>query len=155
MFLELFLADVLADHRNILIFGDFNIHINNKDDPDAKVFSDVMEALGLNKHINFSSHISDNTLDLVFTKAISSLKVLECSEGSYISDHKATHITLSVPGDDIEKKIIKTRNLKTIRTGDHIANMKLNEIPDTNVDTMVTEMVLRMKKAFNEMHQKQ
>ena len=85
MFLDDFvevLADVLADPGNILILGDFNIHVNNKDDPDAKVFSDMMEALGLNQHINFSTHRSDNTLDLVFTEAISSLKVLECSEGS-------------------------------------------------------------------------
>ena len=147
-----FIADVPADHRNILILCDFNIHINNKDDPDVEVFSDMMEALGLNQHINFSTHRSDNTLDLVFTEAISSLKVLECSEGSYISDHRAIQITLSVPRDDTEKKIIKTRNLKTIRTRDLIANMKLDEIQDTNVDMMVTEMELRMKKAFNEIH---
>ena len=95
-----FLVDVLADHRNVLTLGDFNIHINNKDDPDAKLFSDVMEALGLNQHINFSTHRSDKTLDLVFTEAISSLKVLECGEGSYISDHKAIHITLSAPRDE-------------------------------------------------------
>ena len=43
-----FLADVLADCRNILILGDFNIHINSKDDPGAEVFSDMIEALGLN-----------------------------------------------------------------------------------------------------------
>ena len=147
-----FLADVLADHGNILILGDYNIHVNKKDDPDAEVFSDMMEALGLNQHINFSTHRSDNTLDLEFTKAISSLKVLECGERSHISDHKAIHITLSAPIDDIEEKIIKTRNLKTIRTGDLIANMKLDEIPDTVVDMMVTEMELRMKKAFNEIH---
>ena len=79
-----FLADVLADHRNILILGDFNIHINSKDDPDAEVFSDMMEALELDQHTNFSTHRSGNTLDPVFTEVISSLKVLECSEGSYI-----------------------------------------------------------------------
>ena len=147
-----FLVDVLADHGNILILSDLNIHINNKDDPDAEVFSDMMKALGLDQHINFSTHRSDNTLDLVFTKIISSLKVLQCSEGSHISDHNAIHITLSAPRDDIEKKIIKTRNLKTIRTGDLIANIKLDEIPDTDVDMMVTEMELRMQKAFDEIH---
>ena len=88
----------------------------------------------------------------MFTEAISFLKVLECSEGSYTSYHKTIHITLSVPRDDIEKKIIKTRKLKTIRTGDLIANMKLNEIPDANVDMMVADMELRIKKAFNEIH---
>ena len=30
--------------------------------------------------------------------------------------------------------------------------MTLDEIPDTNVDTIVNEMELRMKKAFNEIH---
>ena len=64
MFLDdfaVFLADVLADHRNILILDDFNIHINNKDDRDAKEFSDMMEALGLDQHINFRAHRSNNT----------------------------------------------------------------------------------------------
>ena len=42
-----FIADVLADHRNTLILGDFNIHINNKNDPDDEVFSNMMEVLGL------------------------------------------------------------------------------------------------------------
>ena len=69
-----------------------------------------------------------------------------------MSDHKAIHITISVPRDDIEKKIIKTRNLKTIRMKNLIDNMKLDEIPDTDVDTMVTEMELRIKKAFDEIH---
>ena len=30
--------------------------------------------------------------------------------------------------------------------------MKLDKIPDTDVDTIVTEMELRMKKAFHEIH---
>ena len=84
-----FLADVLADHRNLIILGDFNIHINSIDDPDAEVFSDMMEALGLDQHTNFSIHGSGNILDLVFTEVNSSLKVLECSKGPYMSDHKS------------------------------------------------------------------
>ena len=69
-----------------------------------------------------------------------------------MSDHKAIHITISAPRDDIEKKTIKTRNLKTIKTKHLIDNMKLDEISDADVDTMVTEMELRMKKAFDEIH---
>ena len=147
-----FIADVLADHRKIFILSDCNIDVNNKNDPDAEVFSDMIEALVLNQHIIFSTHRSGNTLDLVFTEALSSLKVQECSKGSYISDHKAKHITLSMPRDNIEKKIIKTRNLKTIRTKDLIAIMKLDEIPDTDVDMMVSKMESRMEKAFDEIH---
>ena len=147
-----FLADVLADHRNILILGNFNIHVNSKDDLDTEVSSDMMETLGLDQHTNFNTHRSGNIPDLVFIEVISSLKVLEYSEGSYMSDLKAIHITISAPRDDIEKKIIKTRNLKTIRTKHLIDNMKLDKIPNTDVDTMVTEMELRMKKAFDEIH---
>ena len=39
-----------------------------------------------------------------------------------------------------------------IRTKHLIDNMKLDEIPDTDVDMMVTKMELRMKKVFNEIH---
>ena len=33
--------------RNIVIVGDFNVHVNDKDDIEAQQFNDIMEALGL------------------------------------------------------------------------------------------------------------
>ena len=33
-----FLATFLVEHNNIIITGDFNIHVNNTDDPEAQIF---------------------------------------------------------------------------------------------------------------------
>ena len=47
-----FLAAFLVDHNNIIITGDFNIHVNDTNDPEARIFLDTMEALGLDNHVN-------------------------------------------------------------------------------------------------------
>ena len=46
---------------NIIVLGDFNIHINNDQDADANRFKDIMEALGLQQHVSFSMHRYGNT----------------------------------------------------------------------------------------------
>ena len=82
-----FLAEVLSQHQNIILAGDFNIHINNQDDPKANILMDTITALGLQQHTNFVTHHSGNTLDLIFTEIIMRQKVLKCTPGPFISDH--------------------------------------------------------------------
>ena len=48
-----FLAEALSQHQNIILAGDFNMHINNQDDPEANILMDTMTALGLQQHTNF------------------------------------------------------------------------------------------------------
>ena len=77
---SMFLGD-LTDHlirfmssfKNILIRGNFNIHIDYAEDPDAQTFNDTMEALGLQQHVTFPTHQAGNTLDLIFTETISKI----------------------------------------------------------------------------------
>ena len=49
------IGDHLTDDENLIITGDFNIHIN-KNDPDAQAFIDITEALGLTQHVRFKKH---------------------------------------------------------------------------------------------------
>ena len=39
-----FLAEALSQHQNIILAGDFNIHINNQDDLEANLIMDTMTA---------------------------------------------------------------------------------------------------------------
>ena len=71
-----FLAIFLVKHNNIIITGDFNIHVHNTNDPEAQIFLDTKEALGLDNHVNFATHNRGNTLDLVLTEALSSLSLV-------------------------------------------------------------------------------
>ena len=65
-----FLADVLSQQQNIKAASDFNMHINDQDDPEANTLMDTMMALGLQQHTNFITHCSGNTLGLILTEII-------------------------------------------------------------------------------------
>ena len=79
-----FLATFLVEYNNIIIMGDFNIHVNNTNDPEAQIFLDTMEALGLDNHVNFATHNRGNILDLVLTEVLSSLLVVPCRQGPFL-----------------------------------------------------------------------
>ena len=82
-----FLATFLVEYNNTIITSDFNIHLNNTNDPEAQIFLDTMEALGLDNHVNFATYNRGNTLDLVLTEVLSSLSVVNCRQGPFLSDH--------------------------------------------------------------------
>ena len=48
-----FLPDVLTEHKNIILLGDFNIHLDT-DDLNAMVFTGILDAMGFIPHIKTS-----------------------------------------------------------------------------------------------------
>ena len=53
---------------NIMIIGDFNIHIENIAKPKTIMFSDFLDSFNLQNHVNFPTHIANHHLDLCITK---------------------------------------------------------------------------------------
>ena len=39
------------NHKNLVLLGDFNVHVNRLDNQDTQAYTDIMEALGLVQHI--------------------------------------------------------------------------------------------------------
>ena len=54
------LADILEKHlmslSNIMVAGDFNLHLDKKNDPDVNLFKDMVQAFGLDCQVNFPTH---------------------------------------------------------------------------------------------------
>ena len=99
-FLDLFteyIVDLIAEYENIVLVGDFNIHVNDEDNPNAVIFLDTMTALGLHQYVNGSMHHSGNCLDLVFTEELSRMKVRKCLISDYLSDHAVVLCGLTIP----------------------------------------------------------
>ena len=71
-----FLVNFLTEYSNIIIMGDFNIRLDNTEDPDVTAFIDTMSALGLHQHVSFSTHKNGGILDHVYTETLSKYKVL-------------------------------------------------------------------------------
>ena len=50
-----------------IITGDLNIHMNNPDSSDTNTFMDILDSLDLTNRIQFPTHKSRNTIDLVIS----------------------------------------------------------------------------------------
>ena len=47
---------LFTNHKNLVLLGDFNIHVNRLDNQDTQAYIDTMEALGLVQHIDQPTH---------------------------------------------------------------------------------------------------
>ena len=66
-FLKLY-TTITSFGKNIIIAGDFNIHIDDKNDLDSEQFRDLLEVMGLDQHVHFPTYVSGHTLDLILSK---------------------------------------------------------------------------------------
>ena len=78
------LANISGSFSNMIVLGDFNIHINDENDNEAGIFMDTMIALGFNQHVSFPMHRAGNILDLVFTETCNSIEVKSCTPAQYL-----------------------------------------------------------------------
>ena len=90
------------------------MHVNNTDDPEAQIFLDTMEALGLDNHVNFAMHNRGNTLDLVLTEALSSLSMVTCRQGPFLSDHCSIELEVAIPKPALKRQTITLCNIKDV-----------------------------------------
>ena len=72
-------AESVSTSNNVILVGDFNLHINNANDDDACNFMETTQALGLHQNITFPTYVLGNTLDLIFSEANNEIKVGECN----------------------------------------------------------------------------
>ena len=73
-FLEKY-AEFDVKYNNMLIVGDFNIHVEDVTNGDAEQFVDMCKAIGLDQPVNLTTHHHGHTLDLVLTELKSAIQV--------------------------------------------------------------------------------
>ena len=98
---------------NIIIIGDFNIHMENTANPNSIMFSDFLDSFNLQNHVNFCIHIADHHIDLCITERDSGL-FQSISKGHLILDHNFIHTKLRAPKPYVSPKKILYRKLKNI-----------------------------------------
>ena len=151
-FLDLFteyIADLIAEHEDIVLVGDFNIHINNEDNPNAVIFLDTMTTLGLHQYINGSMHCSGNCLDLVFTEELSRMKVKKCLISDYLSDHAVVLCGLTIPKQDQVRKWITYRNINGIDVDKFTNDLVFRDCDSDDLEAAVTNFKEVVTKAMD------
>ena len=86
----------MANHKNLVILGDFNIAVQDLNNSDSLAFYDTMETLGLVQHIDKPTHQLGNTLDHIYTESLDQLGIQHAFIGSYISDHRIVGIEINM-----------------------------------------------------------
>lgn len=106
-----FLLTFCTTSSNILILGDFNIHVNNPTCHFASEFLQLLECLNLRQHVDVPTHIKGNTLDLVITESASLGPPTVYDLG--VSNHKVISVELPFLCSYTKPKcVMRFRNLK-------------------------------------------
>ena len=107
-----YLEELMHHTGRIIICGDFNIHMENTDDPDTKKFSSLLERYGLIQHVSCPTHINGGTLDLVLTRSNTcdqiNLENLEALQTHTTSDHYLISFTCTTSPDRTSSRVKKS-----------------------------------------------
>ena len=112
------LADVLehnitTDTGNPIIIGDFNIHLDQPENPDTRTFKDFLDSMNLHNKVMFPTHTSLHTLDLVL-EDLSNQVIETVSRGDLFSDHHFIHTSTLLEKDELTNKLIHYWKIKKI-----------------------------------------
>ena len=100
--------------EQLLITGDFNIHVDDPQDSDAWKFLELLEGLGLEQHVDKPTHRDGHTLDLTITRMSECLVSHTPVVDQFISDHAAVLCWLTPPRPVLSVKTSSYRKIKSI-----------------------------------------
>ena len=135
-----FLESVVMTTESILITGDFNIHANMQLDKDSSRFLDLLSSMGLQQHIDFPTHISGNTLDLLITRTLGSNIINKIQPDIYFSDHCSVLFTINISKPQLSRQKISFKKIKAIDTKTFMADLSASRLcndPPSDPDKLV------------------
>ena len=117
MFLDEFseyLESLVLRKEQLLMTGDFNIHVDHPQDSDARKFLELPEGLGLEQHVDKPTHRDRHTLDLTITRMSECLVSHTPVVDQFVSDHAAVLCWLTPPRPALSVKTSSYRKIKSI-----------------------------------------
>ena len=133
----------------ILLLGDFNIHIHDITNNEVVGFITTMDMLGCVQHIMAPTHMKGNTLDLIFTCDDNpTVTIIDWSCGRFISDHALVSSTLSIRKSKYNRKQVKVRKITSVNDNERLENLQVDQIVCAenlqNVCNQLNEELLRL-----------
>ena len=81
------LHGLVLDRSNLLIVGNFNVHVNDTGDAEARWFLDCLTSYSMVQHVTFPTHVHGHTLDLLILRFTETIVSNVSSVYLDISDH--------------------------------------------------------------------
>ena len=124
-----FLSIAATTPHEFLITGDFNIHIDNTNDPLTSQFLSILSAFNFTQHVTFPTHDHNHILDLIITSSDTSLapslSMTHCSP----SDHFPIFTKLSVVPTPLPPPTLHSfRRIHSIDVHSFLADLRLSQL---------------------------
>ena len=111
---SLLLEEMATASGELLVVGDFNLHVDSSCDVNAEHFGDLLASLDLKQWVTGPTHTSGHTLDLIITRHQCNLIEDVMVHDPLISDHYAIFMHLLLHKPQFPKKTIRHRKLRSI-----------------------------------------
>ena len=137
---SLLLEDLATASGELLIVGDFNLHVDSSRDVNALHFCDLIASFDLKQWVTTPTHTSGHILDLIITRNQCKLIENVMVHDPLISDHCAISMHLLLHKPQFPTKTIRHRKLRSIDYADFndtIMNSSLFDESRRNLDSLV------------------
>ena len=133
------MSEIMVKYENILVMGDFNVHVNDLMDTNGDDLNSLLVVMGLQQRVHFATHNKGNTLDLVLTETDAQMEITNVHPGDFISDHRLITGCINLPKPKIEQKCLTYRKTKDLDMEQLVNSMNLEEITysdNNNIDAL-------------------
>ena len=109
-------SSILSIHsdKKLIVVGDFNIHMDETCNNDTIAFTEFLNTLNWQQHVNEATHTSGHIIDLCITSGNSELSVSQPIVDYFISDHAFISFNIKIQKPPVHKTLVKTRALSRI-----------------------------------------
>ena len=131
--IENYVAMKILNQEQIVLMGDFNIHVENTNDAFAEEFIDLMKSMDFSQIVHSPTHIAGGTLDLIFIQDIATvqdLTIYNDYNDVVLSDHYLIEISLQCA---LKRKIERIQ--KTFRSISDISIEHFSEELNQNLSS--------------------
>ena len=129
----------ISSKVDLLIVGDFNIHVDELNDSNALHFLKLLNTFNLCQHVSLPTHNSGLILDLIITNASSNLIICPYVLDTYISDHKTVCVDTDLPKPAVNKVTFSCRPISKINFTDFNQDISnaFSNIDNFNLDSLI------------------
>ena len=93
------------------MLGDFNIHLDEENNPDTITFNDLLELFGLMNYMTFFTHTAKHILDLVISNELTMEQTV--LPRHHLLDHSFVHTIFEIKIPIPPCRLVRYRECKT------------------------------------------